>query len=78
MAKLFYAKSGRIMAYTLTVRELIGELNKFDPELPVFARWEGVNAFIQDNRKSGDYIFLDKIPKQGEIVESVIIDVNEY
>lgn len=41
---------------TLTVAELIAELRRYDPELPVIAEWERVGAgFRPDNFRVSEY-----------------------
>lgn len=63
--KEFKNEFGRKIGKTMTVSELIDELNAYPKDMPVFAEWEGVNAFI--------------LPENfGVKSECLVIDVNYY
>ena len=45
--KKIYDKNNRYNKQTMTVAELRDALAAFDPELPVFCTWEGVDAPVE-------------------------------
>lgn len=72
--KQFIHKSGIIAGETMTVIELINELEKYGSELPVMATWEGIHAYITTN----DFE-IDTIQKGSEDeCKCLVIDVEHH
>lgn len=74
--KTFLYPLGRECGTTLTVKGLREALAKYPDDLPVFAEWEGVWAFVEE--KSFSTAPCDKVDtaKPGE--SALVIDVNAY
>ncbi|CAB3805556.1 hypothetical protein [Pararobbsia alpina] len=69
MVKLQTGK-GRIYE-TMTVSEVIAELQKFDPDLPVLATWDG-----QFKAVDGYTLLIEPHGLVGDGTEALVLDVN--
>ena len=67
----FYTPAGTIANSTLTVGELRELLAQLPANMPVFAEWEGVHAYIAGAQ--------DRIINKGIVmVQALILDAGEY
>ena len=73
--KTFKYAAGHDSPPTMTVSELREKLNEYPQDMPVFATWEGVHAYVQP-----DSFFVEKVNKGGAdlAVDCVVIDVEQY
>ena len=60
---------------TMTVKDLISALEAYPDEMPVYAEWEGVHAYLAACNFTVSTAI--KFPG-GKLVPSLIIDVGEY
>ena len=68
------AEEGKGMKNTMTVNELIEKLKEYPGNMPVFAQWEGVAAYV-----TGDGFFVEFVEKRHNYcVQSLVIDVEDY
>ena len=62
------------MNNTMTVKELMEALKQYPDDMPVFAEWEGVNAYIDR-----DMISVECISKQPSFTgNALLINVDNY
>jgi hypothetical protein len=73
--KTFRYKNGRGAGKTLTVGGLIEALKEYQHDMPVFATWEGVDAFVEEEKFS-----VKKVTKGNDEdeCECLVIDVEQY
>jgi hypothetical protein len=73
--KTFKYQAGHDTPPTMTVSELREKLNEYPQDMPVFATWEGVWAYIQP-----EAFVVEKVHKGGPDlpVDCVVIDVEQY
>lgn len=72
--KEFRRQNGRVAGKTMTVAELRAKLESYPADMPVFACWEGVNAYVEP-----DSFEVEKVSKGDfEGCDSICIDVNTY
>ena len=69
--KTIYDKDNRHHKQTMTVAEMRDVLAAFDPELPVFCTWEGVDAPVLAGNMSVE-------PLQWSYSSALLIDVERY
>ena len=68
-------KGGKPAGETMTVGELQAALTAYPPDMPVFAEWEGVLAFIH-TKNMGIEVAQAGHPDDADL--ALVIDVNEY
>lgn len=73
--KTFKYQAGHDSPPTMTVAELREKLNEYPQDMPVFATWESVLAYVQP-----ESFVVERVHKGGadEAVDCVVIDVEQY
>jgi len=73
--KDFHNSYGHLAGSTMTVGELRDCLEEFQNDMPIFATWEGVQAYIDP-----DEICIRKVHKgdKSEECDCLVIDVERY
>lgn len=73
--KAFHYKLGHKAGETMTVAELRAKLNGYPDDMPVFASWEGVNAYIEPFSFEVESVHKGRVE---EACDCLCIDVNAY
>jgi hypothetical protein len=73
--KIFRYKLGHAAGETMTVAELRELLTKHPDDMPVFAEWEGVYAYVEP-----EFFRVEMVSKgmNADECECLVIDVNTY
>ena len=73
--KTFRYALGHVAGQTMTVAELRELLAKYPDEMPVFAEWEGVRAYIEP-----DIFAVERVSKgmEADACDCLVLNVNYY
>lgn len=73
--KTFYLPSGQVDQHTCTIEELVQALQKYPPDTPVLATWEGVKVGIIPESLGTEQYSSNNRDKP---IDVLFIDVNYY
>jgi hypothetical protein len=72
--RTYKVSTGYYAGQTVTVQELIDILKRYPGDMPVFATWEGVLAYVDPVNFA-----IEDVSKHGEPeIPHLVIDVNDY